>query len=159
MNLPGLRKTLASLPKTLNDTYVQILCNIDEGHFQYAFKILQWLAYSAWPLELKEVAEVITIDIEGSPRFAPENIFRSLVTYSRYVQVLFLCRSTQSRTNTVTVIGSLFGWPIFLLRSSYPQTQFYTEKPSVTAFKRLTLIPQSAMTTLRIFWNSMDSVV
>ena len=73
MNLRGLRDTLASLPKTLDDTYTRILCNIDEGHFQYAFKVLQWLAYSARPLELRELSEVIAIDIEGSPRFDPEN--------------------------------------------------------------------------------------
>ena len=34
-------------------------------------KILQWLTYSARPLRLEEVAEVITIDVEESPRFDP----------------------------------------------------------------------------------------
>ncbi len=75
MNLSGLRKALASLPKTLNDTYTRILCNTDEGHCQYAFKILQWLAYAARPLELKEIAEVVAIDVEGTPRFDPDNRF------------------------------------------------------------------------------------
>ena len=73
MNLSGLRKALASLPKTLDDTYTRILCNIDEGHYQYALKILQWLTYSARPLELEELAEVIAIDIEECPRFDPAN--------------------------------------------------------------------------------------
>lgn len=75
MNLSGLRKALASLPRTLDDTYNRILCNIDEDHYQYAFKVLQWLSYSTRPLELAEVAEVVAIDIEGSPRFDAANRF------------------------------------------------------------------------------------
>lgn len=73
LNLPGLRKALASLPKTLDETYARILCSIDEDHYKYAFKILQWLTYSLRPLELEEVAETVAIDVEGSPRFDPEN--------------------------------------------------------------------------------------
>ena len=73
MNLRGLRKALASLPKTLDETYIQILSNIDEEHRGYASKILHWLAYSARPLELQEVAEVIAIDSQESPRFDPED--------------------------------------------------------------------------------------
>ena len=78
MNLSGLRKALASLPKTLNDTYTRILCNTDEGHCRYAFQLLQWLAYAARPLELKEVAEVVAIDVEGTPRFDSDNRFPEL---------------------------------------------------------------------------------
>ncbi|KAF7506336.1 hypothetical protein GJ744_011909 [Endocarpon pusillum] len=72
LNIHGLRKALASLPKTLDDTYARILCNIDEDHRRYALKILQWLTYSVRPLRLEEVAEVIAIDVEESPRFDPE---------------------------------------------------------------------------------------
>ena len=75
MNLSGLRKALASLPRTLNDTYTRILCNIDEDHYRYALRILQWLTYSARPLELAELAEVVAIDVEESPRFNPRNRF------------------------------------------------------------------------------------
>ncbi|KAH0541723.1 hypothetical protein FGG08_003815 [Glutinoglossum americanum] len=72
LNLPILRKALASLPKTLDDTYARILEQIEEEHSQNALKVLEWLAYSARPLQLKEVAEVITVDIEGNPRVGPE---------------------------------------------------------------------------------------
>ena len=72
MNLPELRQALRSLPKSLDDTYKRILCDIDESHYQYAFKILQWLTYSARPLRLQEVAEVIAIDHNENPRFDPE---------------------------------------------------------------------------------------
>lgn len=73
LKLDALRKALRSLPKTLDDTYAQILCNIDEEYSQDAFKILQWLAYSARPLRIEEVAEVIAVEINGNPRFDPEN--------------------------------------------------------------------------------------
>lgn len=75
LNLNGLRKALASLPKTLDDTYTRILCHIDEDHYHYALRILQWLICSARPLQLKEVAELVVIDLEGTPRCDPANRF------------------------------------------------------------------------------------
>jgi Ankyrin repeats (3 copies) len=72
----SLQRTLKSLPKTLDDTYSRILCNIDEQYSQDAFKILQWLAYSARPVSIEEVAEVIAVDIESNPRFNPEGRIR-----------------------------------------------------------------------------------
>src|ERR1700722_15209906 len=72
LNLPMLRKALASLPKTLDETYARILCSIDEEHKENALKILQWLCYSARPLHIEEIAEVITVNIEDSPRFDPD---------------------------------------------------------------------------------------
>ena len=66
-----LRQALASSPSALNEYYSRILCDIDEGHFKYAFKILQWLTYSARPLELKELDEVIADDLEESPCYDP----------------------------------------------------------------------------------------
>ncbi|KAI9766558.1 MAG: hypothetical protein M1839_004885 [Geoglossum umbratile] len=66
LNIPMLRKALASLPKTLDDTYARMLCSIDEEHSQNALKILQWLAYSARPLQIEEIAEVIAVDIEDN---------------------------------------------------------------------------------------------
>ncbi len=69
VNLHGLRKKLASLPKDLDETYDRILVSIDEDNQQDALKILQWLTYSARPLRLEELVEVIAIDIKESPRF------------------------------------------------------------------------------------------
>jgi hypothetical protein len=73
-----LREALKSLPETLDETYGRILDNINKNkrHSKDAFKILQWLAYSARPLRIEEVAEVIAVDIEGDPRFDPENRLR-----------------------------------------------------------------------------------
>ena len=72
----ALRKVLASLPKTLDDTYERILCAIDEAHAADAFKILQWLAFSTRPLELQELAEATAITLDDLPKFDPEDRLR-----------------------------------------------------------------------------------
>lgn len=76
LSLHELREALRSLPKTLDDTYARILCSIDEYRSENALKILQWLAYSARPLQIEEVAEVIAVDIECNPRFDSEKRFQ-----------------------------------------------------------------------------------
>ena len=68
LSLYELREALSSLPGTLEDTYARILSNIPEKRSQQALKILQWLVYSARPLRIKEVAEVIIVDIKGDPQ-------------------------------------------------------------------------------------------
>jgi hypothetical protein len=71
LKLDALRKALKSLPKTLDETYDRILMNIDEQYSEDAFKILQLLAFSARPVKIEEVAEVLAIDFDrhGGPRF------------------------------------------------------------------------------------------
>ena len=74
-DLLHLRQALKSLPKTLDDTYARILCNIDNHYKHYnrqILKILQWLTFSLRPLQLKEVAEIIAIDVDEIPRFDPQ---------------------------------------------------------------------------------------
>ena len=66
-----LRKTLATLPKTLNQTYERILLNIDEEYAAYAKRFMKWLAYSARPLQLKELAEIVTVEVAEEPRVDP----------------------------------------------------------------------------------------
>ena len=72
LNRHELRKALGSLPITLDDTYARILDNIPKRRSQLALKILQWLSYSARPLQIEEVAEVVAIDFEGTPRYNAE---------------------------------------------------------------------------------------
>jgi ankyrin repeat protein len=96
LSLPKLRNALASLPKTLDETYARILSNIDEEYSQDALKILQCLAYSQRPLWLEEVAELVAVDVKGEPRFNPERrlpkprdvitICSSLVTTAKVVK-------------------------------------------------------------------------
>lgn len=92
----ALRKALASLPKTLDDTYERILCSIDEDHAEDALKVLQWLAFSNRPLKLGEVAEATAITLGDMPRFDPEDRLR------HPTDILAICSSliNVSPTNT-----------------------------------------------------------
>jgi hypothetical protein len=72
LKVDALRKALKALPKTLDETYARILDNINEEYSQDAFRILQWLVYSARPLRIEEIAEVLAINTDES-RFDPEN--------------------------------------------------------------------------------------
>jgi ankyrin repeat protein len=69
-----LRKSLASLPPTLDRTYDRILSAINKEDSEYAIRILQWLTFSARPLSIDEVAEVVAIDIEHDPTFDGDEI-------------------------------------------------------------------------------------
>jgi ankyrin repeat protein len=91
-NRAMLRKSLASLPQTLDQTYDRILTLISEEDSNFAMRILQWLTFSARPLSVKEVAEVVAIDVARDPAFDRDdvledplealNICSSLVTIS-----------------------------------------------------------------------------
>jgi len=64
-----LRKTLQSLPSTLDETYARILRSIDESWSESVARILEWLVFSATPLRLTEVAELVAIDVDEDPPF------------------------------------------------------------------------------------------
>lgn len=103
LKLDALRKALRSLPKTLDDTYAQILCSIDEEYSQDAFKILQWLAYSARPLRIEEVAEVVAVEIGDDPRFDPEN------RLPEPRDILTICSSLfTTATSTISAYGETY---------------------------------------------------
>ncbi|KAI4645433.1 uncharacterized protein J4E78_009343 [Alternaria triticimaculans] len=73
-NLAMLRKSLATLPKTLDQTYDRILTAISEDDRVYTIRILQWLTFSARPLSLREVAEVAAIDVAREPAFDHDEV-------------------------------------------------------------------------------------
>lgn len=73
-NLATLRKSLATLPQTLDQTYDRILTAIREDDSAYAMRILQWLTFSARPLTLNEVAEVVAIDVAREPAFHRDEV-------------------------------------------------------------------------------------
>jgi ankyrin repeat protein len=73
-NLAALRKSLASLPQTLDQTYDRILAAIREEDRVYAIRILQWLTFAERPLTIEEVAEVAAIDTKGEPMFDRDEV-------------------------------------------------------------------------------------
>ena len=60
-----LRKTLRSLPKTLDDTYARILEAVEEDYVEDVHRILSCLVYSFHPLAIQEVADIVGIRASG----------------------------------------------------------------------------------------------
>src|SRR4051794_39469840 len=72
LTINQIRKELNTLPKTLDETYDRILLSIDECNRENAIKILRWLAFTARPVTLEEIAEMLAVAISGPP-FYDEN--------------------------------------------------------------------------------------
>ena len=64
---------LASLPKTLDDTYARMLDSIPESHRHKATRILQLLAFSKRPLRIEETVDAVAVNPKGEPHFNPKN--------------------------------------------------------------------------------------
>ena len=54
-----LEEQLESLPQDLEEVYDRIVFGINQKHIEDVVKILQWLAFSARPLLLAEIAQVV----------------------------------------------------------------------------------------------------
>ncbi len=71
----ALRRALKTLPETLPDTYDRILGSIGEDYRTEAHTALQWLAFSARPLRLEEVAEAIAVKPGCGLDFVEDRLF------------------------------------------------------------------------------------
>ncbi|OAL53544.1 fibronectin type 3 and ankyrin repeat domain protein 1, partial [Pyrenochaeta sp. DS3sAY3a] len=69
-----LRKALATLPQTLDQTYDRILTAISEEDREYAMRILQWLTFSLRPMSVDEISEVVAIDVARDPAFDRDEV-------------------------------------------------------------------------------------
>ncbi|KAH7000290.1 hypothetical protein EDB80DRAFT_811411, partial [Ilyonectria destructans] len=63
-----LEDLLASLPRSLDETYERMLLNIDEGSAEYARRALTFLCCAKRPLTVAEVIEGMAVDLEDCPR-------------------------------------------------------------------------------------------
>jgi ankyrin repeat protein len=61
----NLRRTLEELPKSLDDTYMRILKEINNANRVHAYRLLQCLAVASRPLQVEELAEVLAFDFTG----------------------------------------------------------------------------------------------
>jgi hypothetical protein len=64
LTIVDIKKQLKALPKTLDETYDQILLRIDESYRENALRVLQFLAFAARPVTFAETAELLTIDLD-----------------------------------------------------------------------------------------------
>ena len=69
------KQTLITLPQTLDETYDQILLNINQAYRKETLSALMWLLFSERPLSLKELAEAMVIDTSAEPAFDPNDRF------------------------------------------------------------------------------------
>jgi len=68
----SVRRVLAELPKSLDETYERILEQIPESNRTHAHRLLQCLTVAVRPLRLEELAEVLAVDFPegvGIPKF------------------------------------------------------------------------------------------
>ncbi|CAN9201723.1 unnamed protein product [Alternaria alternata] len=63
-----------ALMRGAHQTYDRILTAISEEYSEYAMRILQWLTFSARPLSVEEVAEVVAIDVARDPAFDRDEV-------------------------------------------------------------------------------------
>ena len=69
----AVRKTLSTLPSTLDETYERILLNIDEQYEKEAQVALTWLVASQRVLTVEELAEAVSIETDSEALFDPSN--------------------------------------------------------------------------------------
>jgi hypothetical protein len=75
-NEDELKDQLQGLPHNLDEVYDRIISGLNERHREDALKILQWLSFSARPLGLNEVAEIVGVvpDADQGLRFKPSRV-------------------------------------------------------------------------------------
>ena len=60
-----MRRILAELPETLDETYERILWEIPKTNRVYAHRLLQCLTVAVYPLKVEELAEILAIDFDA----------------------------------------------------------------------------------------------
>ncbi|KAF2681949.1 hypothetical protein K458DRAFT_75668 [Lentithecium fluviatile CBS 122367] len=88
----SLRRSLGTLPPTLDKTYDRILSAISKPDSQYAVSILRWLTFSARPLLVDELAEIVVINLEDEAKFDREEVLEDPL------DVLNICSSLVTMT-------------------------------------------------------------
>ena len=93
-----LETQLKCLPDGVEKIYDQIISKLNKKHREDALKILQWLAFSARPLLLDEIAQVVGVvfDLDHGLCFKPSCL------YPDPQSVLHVCSSlvTQAKGNS-----------------------------------------------------------
>ena len=62
-----IERTLADLPKTLDETYQRTLREIKESNWEFAHRLFQFIAVASRPLLVEELSELLAFDFETAP--------------------------------------------------------------------------------------------
>ena len=86
---------MEDLPRDLDEVYERIVSGIHKKYREDALKILQWLSFSARPLRLDEVAQVVGVvpDLDEGLCFKPSCVS------SNPRSVLIICSSLVTETD------------------------------------------------------------
>ncbi|KAH0556010.1 hypothetical protein GP486_006045, partial [Trichoglossum hirsutum] len=98
------RKALKSLPRTLDATYDRMLLRIDKESQGQALSALKWLAFSARPLDIKELAEAVVVNPREDPRFDPEDRLFDSSELLRFLPGLVALSSNEGPTGNTNEI-------------------------------------------------------
>ena len=125
-----LRRTLKSLPRTLDDTYARILDNIHEDYVEDVCRILSCLICSFYPLAIQEIAETIAIESEGERFYDSDN------RLCEPRDILTMCSGlvTTNKSRRIT----LMGWaqiPIEELRLAHFSVKEYLISDRILRYK------------------------
>jgi len=76
LNQDDLESQLEGLPRSLDEMYDRIVSGLNVKYRENALKILQWLSFSARPLNLTEVAQVVGVvpDLDQGLRFKQSRV-------------------------------------------------------------------------------------
>ena len=67
--LPGIvRQTIKELPESLDETYEQVIKEINKANREHAYRLLQCLMVAIRPLYVEELAEVLAFDFDSAQR-------------------------------------------------------------------------------------------
>jgi hypothetical protein len=72
---PSVRRTLDELPESLDETYDHVLKDIKKPNRDHVRRLLQYLVVAIWPLDVKELAEVLAVDFDDAdeiPKLKPD---------------------------------------------------------------------------------------
>jgi hypothetical protein len=67
----GIRRALAELPETLDETYKRTLRGIKKANWEIAHRMFQFVSVASRPLHVKELADLLAFDFEAGslPKF------------------------------------------------------------------------------------------
>ena len=101
----SLRRTLAELPESLDETYERIVMDIKKGNRADAYRMLQCLAVAVRPLTVVELAELLAFDFDATKGGIPK--LNSKWRWEDHEQaVLSTCSSL------ITIVLPSYGSPV-----------------------------------------------
>ena len=139
----SLRRTLAELPESLDETYERVVMDIKKGIREDAYRMLQCLAVAIRPLSVAELAELLAFDFDATQGGIPK--LNSKWRWDDHEQaVLSTCSSL------ITIVPRRYGSPVVQF-SHFSVKEFLMSDRLATLSKDISqyhIIPEAANTLI-----------